>query len=372
VTGLVDELVERSGDLKRQVVAFSEQARFDRVIRHAVRDRFGRGAEVDEAEWNNFVDWLIMEYRLRDGRTFTEAFAASRPDLPPHERDFLAGWRRVREGVFEVTGRDRGALLAGNLVDELPYRIRANVGPDIFERMPTGSYVVTRLVPVGGDWLISGVPAVLPAREERNAVQVAARITVDRPDLVFQNPDKVAAGWRMQRTQREAFIAHFGSDEITVSADDVDKAMAGFWLSLGGDPAAMPPSDCSWLPPSAESVGVIYDETGGLGMYADYALACAAFADPDLLRRRRYKETVLAYFKDESVDPVPLRRLAARHPGTADIVLRRALGKPHLRWDPDGEAQLRVDKATWYEREHLPHVTVMGERLAAAIRSAAE
>jgi hypothetical protein len=256
------------------------------------------------------------------------------------------------------------------LVDELPYRIHANVGPGIFDRMPTGSYLIARVVPVGGDWLISGMPAILPAQAEPDAMQVAVRITLDRPDLVFHNPEKLAAGLRMQLMQREAFVAHFGNDEITLSVDNVDKAMAGFWQSLGGSPGAALVGDGSWLPPSAETVGVIYDETGGLGMYADYALACAAFADPDLLRRRRYREIVVAYFEDESVDPVPLRRLAARHPDTADAVLRRVLGKPRLCWETDGEAVLRANKATWYEREHLPHVTVMGERLVAALRPA--
>jgi hypothetical protein len=51
-----------------------------------------------------------------------------------------------------------------------------------------------------------------------------------------------------------------------------------------------------------------------LRLVLDYALAQEAFADPELMRRRRHRETVKAYLADHSVDPVPLRRLAARHP----------------------------------------------------------
>lgn len=100
----------------------------------------------------------------------------------------------------------------------------------------------------------------------------------------------------------------------------------------------------SWPHDGAETVGVIYDETAGLGMYLDYALAQEAFADPDLMRRQRHKETGKAYFTDDSVDPVPLQRLAARHPDNASRVLRAALGKPGLSWEADGERLLRQFK----------------------------
>src|SRR5690242_20194392 len=46
----------------------------------------------------------------------------------------------------------------------------------------------------------------------------------------------------------------------------------------------------------------------------------------DLMRRRRHKETVKAYLTDESVEPVPLRRLTDRYPDTASRVIRAALG----------------------------------------------
>jgi hypothetical protein len=90
----------------------------------------------------------------------------------------------------------------------------------------------------------------------------------------------------------------------------------------------------------------------------------AAFADPDLMRRRRYKETVKSYFLDGSVDPVPLERLAGRHPDTVSRVIRAAFGKPALTWERDGEPLLRPYKSTWYERPVLPAVSVVSDRLA--------
>src|SRR4051812_22681709 len=85
-----------------------------------------------------------------------EVAGRGRPGMEPAEREFLLGWRGVREGIFEVVGRDGPALLADNVIDDLRYRVHANVGPQIFDRMPPGSFLVTRAVPVLDEWLISG------------------------------------------------------------------------------------------------------------------------------------------------------------------------------------------------------------------------
>ena len=368
MTEPIDVLVERSGDLKRAVLDYLRHPRFDRVFRHEIRVRFGRVVTGSEEELSNFFDWFIQEHRLPDGRTITEAFVDSKPDLSAAEQDFLRGWRHVREGIFEVTGRDGDVLLADNLIDELPYRIHANVGPAIFDRMPIGSFVATRVVPVATDWLISGASAIFGADQQHEGLSMAANLATQRPDLAYVNPDKLARGWEIQRTQHEAFVKHFGTDEITIDADDLAAIMRGFWAALGNR-ALADTIETDWIHDSVETIGIIYDRTAGLGFYADYALACDAFADPDLVRRRRYRETIRAYLDDDSVDPVPLLRLAARHPDNASRVLRLALGKPAFRWSTDGEALLRTKKAAWYANEHLPHVAVIGDRLADHLRT---
>jgi hypothetical protein len=53
----------------------------DRVFRHEIRARFGRVVTGSEEELSNFFDWFIQEHRLHSGRTITEAFADSKPDL---------------------------------------------------------------------------------------------------------------------------------------------------------------------------------------------------------------------------------------------------------------------------------------------------
>jgi hypothetical protein len=195
------DLVERSGDLKRELVDFARQPRFAGSFRQAFDQRFGGRVRVDESEFANFLDYFILQQRLPDGRTMVEHFVDEHPDLPEEERALLLGWRDVVEGIFEVGRREGEALVAVNLVDELTYRIRSNMGPAVFARMRPGSFLVTRLVPIGADWLMSGIASILPAASQAEAYRAAAQVALQYPALVFRNPAKLEQAWQLQREE---------------------------------------------------------------------------------------------------------------------------------------------------------------------------
>jgi hypothetical protein len=85
--------VERSAELKRELLEFSWQPRFDRerreVLRDHLADRFVGDAEVITA-----LDYFLLQHELRSGETVVERFVASRPELPEHERELLLGLAR--------------------------------------------------------------------------------------------------------------------------------------------------------------------------------------------------------------------------------------------------------------------------------------
>jgi hypothetical protein len=110
---------------------------------------------------------------------------------------------------------------------------------------------------------------------------------------------------------------------------------------------------------------LIYDEEDGLGFYAEFGLVEEAFADPDLVRRRRYRDHVLSYLHDDSVEPMVLRRLAERDPDKASVLFRRLLRRPRFDWARDGEELLRTAKAGYFARVPRPRVSPVSERLAA-------
>ncbi len=206
-------LVDRAGELKRELVAFSRQPRYDRAFREVLA-RHGDGSEVlDEHRLMMLWDYFVLEHRLRNGRTIVE----------------------------------------------------------------------------------------------------------------YRNPEKLARAWEIQRADRQRFIGFFGTDLVVVPGDQVQERLHEFHEfcrdevlrttpggARSGGGAATPVVELPLDLVASETVALIYDEEDGLGFYAEFGLVEAAFADPDLVRRRRYREHVLSYLHDDSVEPMVLRRLADR------------------------------------------------------------
>jgi hypothetical protein len=377
---VVDEaILERAGDLKAELVAFSQQPRYDRAA-SAFLDRFGAALEdADEQRLMLLWDSFVLEHTLANGRTVVEQFVAAGRHLTGPEREMLLGWRDVVQGPFEVLRRDGPALVVQNLVDELTYRVRSNMGPGIFRRTPRQSFIIARLVAVGDEWMLSGPLTALRAAERDVAYQLAMDMALRTPDAVFRNPEKLALAWEQQRAERDRFIRFFGADLVVVPGDQAQDRLNAFHrfsrqeLTGGPEPDDSPDGVAVLLPPEmvdSETVALIYDETDGIGFYADFGLVEEAFANPDLLRRRRWRELTLDYLHDDSVEPMVLRRLAERDPEKASIVFRRLLRRQRFAWSSDGEAMLREVKADYYARPPRPRVSPVSDRVAAFVRQA--
>ncbi|MER7334807.1 MULTISPECIES: hypothetical protein [unclassified Micromonospora] len=378
LSGVDDDLWSRAGELKQQLVAFSQQRRYDRAFDDVLADQHDGHVPIDEHALMILWDYFVLEHRLRNGRTVVEQFIAAHPELSEPERQMLLGWRDVVQGPFEVQGRDGAALVVVNLVDELTYRVRSNMGPSVFRRSPRRSFLLARLVAVGEEWMISGPMSVWRAQERDVAYEMALEMSLRAPEAVYRNPEKLAQAWELQRQDRDRFVRFFGSDLVVVAGDQVVDRMADFHAFCRTEVSGAPPfrvagdeAPVCELPPDvvdAETVAMIYDEVDGLSFYAEFALVEAAFVDPDLLRRRRYRKHTLAYLQDDSVGPLVLRRLAARDPERASVVFRRLLKKPRFDWTRDGEELLRAYKPEHLRRVPRPRVSPVSERLAAYAR----
>lgn len=362
----VDALVERSGALKREVLAFARHPRQERHLRQELRRRFGEEIVADEGELTDFLDWFIQQWRRPDGRTIVDLFLEARPDLPAAERTLLLGWHDVVEGIFEVVGRDDIAITAVNLVDELTYRIRSNVGPAILEHFPVGGFLISRVVPCHDEWIISGPARPAPAGKSENMLRAAAQLAMSRPDLSFRNPERLARAWEMQRADRDHFVACFGADLVILPIDRLPALATGVDDGTAPRLAAMLGLlvDDLELDPATATVGLIFDEYDGLGIYGDLGLVQEAFDDPELARRPRYRRVLKRYLTDDDLAPTPLVRMAERDEGRTDQVFRAVTGRPGFRWVRDGEALLRKHKPWAYDGPPLPRTVVVGDRLA--------
>ncbi len=371
------DLVVRSGDLKRELIEYAQQPRYHQAFREALLSQ-DPSVVADEQKLTMFMDHFVLQHRLRNGKTVVEQFVAARPDLPEAERELLLGWRDVVEGIFEVHHRDGDALVVENLIDELTYRVRSNMGPAVFRRTPRRSFLISRLVPIGPEWLISGATSVFPASKRAHIYRIAADFALRQPALMFRNPDKLARGWELQHAERDRFVRFFGTDLIVLPGDQFADQMRQYQeFSRKELLATLPAPDRARRVDAptpdftadsdlveSDTVGVIYDEVEGLNFYAEFGLVEAVFADPALLRRRLYRQRLLDYLDDDSVSPLPFRRLADRDPERASVVFQKLLRRPGFDWRTDGENLLRERKAEFFDRPPRPSISPISERLA--------
>lgn len=385
------DLVERSGEFKRELIDFSHQRRFQRAARKAVAERLGRHPILNEEQAINFQDWFALQARLPDGRTVVEHFVDARPDLPAEARAMLLGWRDVVEGLFEVKRRSGETILLHNLVDDLAYRAHANVGPAIFRQMPRGTFLAARLVPIGDEWLLSGASTVLPAANRAEMYQMAVELSSRFPAMVFRNPEKLAQAWELQREERRIFIDFFGSDLVVLPGREIAARLRAYdryrtYEARGADGKTVaersraargiePPALDYPLPDdfiAAETIGIIYDEEEGFNFYLNLGTVAETFANPALAADRKHRQAVLAYLNDESISPLPFRRLASEDHERASQVFQLALKQPRFSWERDGEALLRKHKAEFFAQPVLPSVLPMSGPLAQAARADSE
>jgi hypothetical protein len=367
------DLVERSGDLKRELVQFAQGPRFAGTLRKAIRERFGSTIVGNEGELYDFMDSFILQRRLPDGRRVVEHFAAVRPGLSEAERQMLLSWRDVVEGIFEIGRRNGPALLVANLIDELTYQVRSNAGPSVFDSMRRGDFMVARLVPVGDEWLLSGAQRLFRGSDRKELLRTAAQVSLKHPELVFRNPEKLKRGWELQRWERERFIEFFGADLVVLRGSELAERIDGFWewrtrQMISGEMSEqevkrhnIPRFELPDHLPEAETVALIYDEVEGLTFLAEFGLVEAVFDDPALLADRDHRRAVLGYLNDDSVSPLPFRRLGQRHPEKASRVFQRLLKKPTFSWDRDGESLMRRRKAWFFDKPVLPSVTPVSQ-----------
>ncbi len=374
-------LIERSAELKGALVDFACSSRFDRHLARYMLEAADPSRDLDEGAAIGVVDRFALQHSLPNGKTVLDEFLASRPDLTAADREMLRGWRDPVEGIFEVRGKDRDAIVLLNLIDDLEYRTYSNMGPAIFRPLPKGSFVHARLVPVGpvpDAWLISGSVSSYPVTAATVIAEVAIGLATRQPELVYRNPAKIEQGWTQMRAERVLFIEFFGSDELVLSPAEVEERLNAYYRHRqegalarrpgrrqlrkvpGVDvPAFELPDDFA----DADTIGIIYDEIDGLNFYSEYGMLRDLFADPALAADKRYSAVLLGYLGSDSIGPLPFRRLAAAHPDTVDAVLRKVLRKPNFTWAEHGEALLRRRKPWYFEREPRPGMSVIGDRL---------
>jgi hypothetical protein len=379
-------LIERSAEMKQALVDFALSPRFERHLEQFLLEAADPYQELSEGEAIGVIDRFALQHRLPNGKTVLDQFLASRPDLTAADREMLRGWRDPVEGIFEIRRKDRDALVLLNLLDDLEYRVYSNMGPAAFRRLPKGGFAHVRLVPIRpapGDWLVSGSMSAYRKSAASQVAQAPLAVAAKQPELVYRNPEKIEQAWTLMREDRAAFVEFFGGDELVLPPGEAGERLNAYYRHrqeaalarqpTRGRPPNLPGVDVPAFefPPelaSADTIGIIYDETDGLNFYNEYGMLRALFAEPTLAADKRYTDVLRGYLRTETIGPLPFCRLAAAHPETADAVFRKVLRKPNFTWAKHGEALMRRRKPWYYEREPRPGISVIGARLSELAR----
>jgi hypothetical protein len=306
------------------------------------------------------------------GPTAIGRLLASRRDLTRPDRQLLRWWQddAVR-GIFEARAADAATVTLLNLVDDLEYRVYATA------RTP-GPFVSGTLLPLTDDdeaWLFDGTETGYPAADARAVARLAIDMATREPELVFRNPDKVKQGWEHMRRDREEFLAFFGGDELVLPTLEAEGRLNAYYkrrqdaalAARGRHRAVSDSGETTFVMPEGffefSTVGIIYDETDGFVVVPEYGMLRALFADPSLATDRDHANVLRAYLREDTIPPLPLRRVAAAYPRNADAVLRRVLGNRGFSWRQHGEALLRKRKPGYFETEPQPGVAVLSDRV---------
>jgi len=327
------------------------------------------------------------------GLAAVERFIGTQRGLSRADRDLVLDWadNNVR-GVFEVRpvgvtaagggAAPPGAVNALNLVDDLDYLV---YGLTVGAAVPGGFFAAT-LLPLADDdsaWLAAGDEIGYQKADARQVARLAIDLATREPELVFRNQEKATQGWAYMRRDREEFVAFFGADELVLPTLEAEGRLNAYYkmrrdsalAARGRHRAVSDAGETSFVMPEGffefDTVGIIYDELDGFVVVPEYGMLRELFADPALAADPRYANVLRAYLREESIPPLPLRRMAAAFPDNADAVFRRVLGNRNFSWSQNGSGLLKKRKPGYYRADPTPGVAVLSDRVLALAKGQA-
>ncbi len=329
------------------------------------------------------------------GLAAVERFIGTQRGLSRADRDLVLDWadNNVR-GVFEVRPVSGtadapplvpvgagSAVSALNLVDDLDYVVYG-LTADVAGVAAAGSggFFAATLLPLADDdsaWLAAGDEIGYPRADARQVARLAIDLATREPELVFRNQEKATQGWAYMRRDREEFVAFFGADELVLPTLEAEGRLNAYYkmrrdsalAARGRHRAVSDAGETSFVMPEGffefDTVGIIYDELDGFVVVPEYGMLRELFADPALAADPRYANVLRAYLREESIPPLPLRRMAAAFPGNVDAVFRRVLGNRNFSWSQNGSGLLMKRKPGYFRGDPTPGVAVLSDRVLA-------
>jgi hypothetical protein len=377
-----DELHE----VKRKLIAFARndpwlaEEFYVYLLDHTDSDAFN---PPDPVEAYRATDDFLFRATSLAGRTPVELLVDRQPDMPQRQREHLLRWDRENfVGIFHVRKVNRPFLLAEELTGGGEYRLLVT-REEALGSMRRDDLIQSRVVPWDDHWVLSGIQEVMGSADERGVAEFKERIR-KTPGARRRNPDdpKVTQAFEVQAEQHRAWVALFGSDEVSFpTGRELQEAFVRFYRHWGQelrDPKTgltraeeyerrhnRPAPDVSkgLLPEElldAEDVGVINDPYHGMTILTGYSAFRTAFESAAPPTRQQL-DAVLGYLREPSVDYAVFLRARDKYPQRLEQLLRLALRDESFSLDRDLDALLRKYKGQQMRKPRLPDITLVDE-----------
>ena len=179
------------------------------------------GTAPTDAQWADVLDFFCIEWVDAEG--YTEVQRAVAEGLLPPE---LLSWsEQVHTALWVVDDHAGDLVLLRDLATEKEMAVFA---PGLQAQLPRRMVLRARVIPFEGRWYFSGDP------ELAGVMGVIARLELLRqwqegPEpLLLSRLSEVRQLYRQLREERDAWMAFFGSDEVTFSGPrEMEERLAG-------------------------------------------------------------------------------------------------------------------------------------------------
>lgn len=373
-------LMDKTAELKGALVSYATSPGFKKRLAARFQSLAGTGLSQENAIYEA-IESIIYD-RGPGSEPLIDRFLRTNKTLSTQDRASYESWREHAVfGIFKVIEHKNERMLLRNLIDELNYPTYSSQGSEAINPVTVNGYVMTRIVPIGNVYTLSGTTKNFGPQDTNTAYSMAAKLLSVDHSLPFRNPAKLAKASATVANQHRIFTELFGATTIIGTGAQMIEAYRKFLVTctqesvLGEEKTENTAIDGTDLAPDASfpagfaqrgGVRLTHHPVKGAVFLVDYDVLEDAHTTPPESANDPGVEVLRGYLEDTQIPAFVLQMLAEAHPSTVAELYQIALGLPDFTWPNDGAAVLRKYKSAVIDRDEMPRIAMVPTHLAQA------
>lgn len=373
-------LLKQAAELKSALVAYATSPGFKKRLAARFGSLSGTGLSQENAIYEA-IESIIYD-RGPGSEPLIDRFLRTNKSLSTADRAIYESWRdHAVFGIFKVIEHQDDRMVLRNLIDEFDYPTYASQAAENIASATVNGYVMTRIVPIGNAFTLSGTSKNFGPQDTHTAYAMAARLLSVDHSLPFRNPAKLAKASATVANQHRIFTELFGATTLIGTGAQMIDAYRKFLATCtqesvpGSEASGNTTVDGTDLAPDdsfptgfaqREGVRLTHHPLKGAVFLIDYDVLEAAHSAPPTDAQEPGATVLRSYLEDSQIPSFVLVALAEAHPGTVDELYKVALGLPDFSWQRDGATLLRKYKPAVIDQDQMPRIAMVPTHLADA------